>query len=229
MKKCGKKFTRGMEGNSFICKLARGHEGQHGLANLETKQLIDSPIVERAVERLLSYIGEEPQREGLRDTPRRFVKALEEMTIGYKQDPAKILERDFDNDGYDQIILCSNIELTSLCEHHISPFLGHAWVAYLPNRRVVGLSKMARLVDCFARRLQIQERLTKQIADAMMTYLKPRGVVVMIEAKHLCMCARGVGKKDAGMITSEVTGVFRNQPSTRAEAFQLIQMSRKGN
>jgi GTP cyclohydrolase I len=176
---------------------------------------------------ILNYIGEDCWREGLRDTPARVVKAWKEMTVGYSQDPAEILARDFDGGGYDEVICVPNIELYSTCEHHMIPFHGVAHVAYLPRKRVVGLSKLARLVDCFARRLQIQEQLTMQVADAIQTHLDPRGVAVVVEAKHMCMCARGVGKQKSSMVTSAMRGVFR-QPAARAEFFKLVEVAKNG-
>lgn len=176
---------------------------------------------------ILDYIGEDTNREGLRDTPARVVKAWKEITVGYSQDPADILARDFDGGGYDEVICVPNVELYSTCEHHMIPFYGVAHVAYLPRKRVVGLSKLARLVDCFARRLQIQEQLTMQIADAITTHLNPRGVAVVVEAKHMCMCARGVGKQKSSMVTSAMRGVFR-QPAARAEFFKLIEVAKHG-
>ncbi len=165
---------------------------------------------------LLKSLGEDPKREGLRDTPKRVVKAWREMTEGYAMDPAVILARDFDADGYDEMVVCRNIEFVSNCEHHMLPFLGHAHVAYVPKKRVVGLSKMARLVDCFARRLQIQEQLTQQIARAMHQHLRPHGVGVVVVAKHMCMACRGVRKQSSDMVTSTLIGCFK-RPEVRAE------------
>lgn len=177
---------------------------------------------------LLAYLGEKPYREGLKETPARVLKAWEEITRGYKESPGKILTKDFKADSYDEVIACPFIEFYSTCEHHMLPFFGVAHVAYLPSKRkprVVGLSKMARLVDCFARRLQIQERLTVQIADAMEDYLNPQGVAVVIRAKHLCMACRGVQKHKAVMVTSAMRGVFRKSVSTRNEFFRLVDMA----
>ena len=159
--------------------------------------------------RLLEFVGEDPAREGLLDTPKRVVKAWREMTAGYAVDPKTVLDTHFDGDGYDQMVICKGIEFTSACEHHMLPFTGVAHVAYIPRKRVVGLSKMARLVDCFARRLQIQERMTQQIARTMQDVLKPLGVAVMVEAKHSCMSCRGVGKQQSSMVTTSLLGVFR--------------------
>lgn len=162
-----------------------------------------------AVVTLLRYIGEDTGRDGLLDTPGRVVRALDEMSCGYGQDPAKILSADFDGNGYDQMIVCRGIEFSSICEHHLLPFLGVAHVGYIPAARVVGLSKMPRLVECFARRLQLQEKLTQQIAQAMEDNLKPKGVAVVIAAKHLCMSCRGVRKNTAEMVTTCLLGAFK--------------------
>lgn len=174
--------------------------------------------VRDSVTRILQFIGEDPNREGLRDTPKRVVKAWREMTEGYLQDPAKILGTDFDGAGYDEMVVCRDIEFVSVCEHHMLPFTGLAHIAYIPKERVVGLSKMARLVDCFARRLQIQEKMTRQIADQMQTSLHPQGVGVIIQAKHSCMACRGVRKQAASMVTTALTGSFREH-AVRDEFF----------
>ena len=176
---------------------------------------------EDVVRRMLQLIGEDPNREGLLDTPLRVVRSWQELFRGYWQKPEDILNRDFDRDGYDEMIVCRNIQFYSTCEHHLQPFHGKAHVGYVPASRVVGLSKLARLVDLFARRLQIQERLTKQIAEALETHLKPKGVAVVIEAQHFCMLCRGVQKQESSMVTSSLTGVFRNAEA-RAEFFKLI-------
>jgi GTP cyclohydrolase I len=169
-----------------------------------------------AVRTLLSYVGEDVHREGLADTPKRVVKAWDEMTRGYGEDPEAILGTDFAGEGYDEMVVCRNVEFCSTCEHHMLPFVGVAHVAYVPRRRVVGLSKMARLVDCFARRLQIQEKLTQQVAQAMRQHLNPKGVGVVVVAKHQCMSCRGVGKHQAEMVTACLLGVFK-QPEVRSE------------
>jgi len=184
------------------------------------------------VVRLLQYIGEDPKREGLVGTPQRVLKAWKELTVGYGQDPAAILSRDFAADKYDEIIACPFIEFFSCCEHHLLPFFGVAHVAYLPSAekpRIVGLSKMARLVDCFARRLQIQEQMTIQIADAMEEHLDPKGVAVIIQAKHLCMACRGVSKRESVMVTSAMRGVFRDNDPARSELFKLIELASHSN
>lgn len=182
--------------------------------------------------RLLQYVGEDPSRAGLVDTPKRVLKAWKEMTVGYSQDPKKILARTFPAETYDEIIACTWIEFNSVCEHHLLPFLGTAHVAYLPAEQecqVVGLSKLARLVDCFARRLQIQEQMTLQIANALEKELNPRGVAVVLQAKHLCMACRGVQKHKSVMVTSAMRGVFKNNPAARQEFFSLIELSNHQN
>lgn len=174
-----------------------------------------------AVRTILLYLGEDPDREGLKDTPSRVIKAWDEMTEGYGLEPKTILATAFQPDGYDEMVLCRDIEFHSTCEHHMLPFSGVAHVAYVPSTRVVGLSKMARLVDCFARRLQIQERLTRQIADTMQSVLKPKGVGVIIQARHLCMACRGVIKQRSVMVTSALLGVMRHSEA-RNEFLSLV-------
>lgn len=176
--------------------------------------------LQRACRVLLAGIGEDPYREGLRDTPRRVVAAWRERTQGYGADIGAILKTSFDAEGYDEMIVCRDIAFYSTCEHHLLPFSGVAHVGYLPAHRIVGLSKMARLVEAYARRLQVQERLTRQVAQAMQDYVKPDGCGVVIRAKHLCMACRGVLKPEADMVTSALTGSFR-QAAVRAEFFAL--------
>jgi GTP cyclohydrolase I len=176
----------------------------------------------RLIEGILIAIGEDPSREGLRDTPKRVVKSWAEIFAGYLQDPAKILSTVFKDGTCDEMVALTNVEFSSMCEHHMLPFIGKAHVAYIPNGQVVGLSKLARLVDCFAKRLQIQEKMTQQIAKAIMEHLKPRGVAVVVEAHHQCMSCRGVGKKGTNMITSSMLGAFRHNASARAEFLSFI-------
>jgi GTP cyclohydrolase I len=182
---------------------------------------------EDGVRSILRLIGEDETRNGLLDTPARVVRAWGELTSGYEKDPAVILERVFTQDddaiAYGGMIMLRDIEMTSLCEHHMLPFSGTATVVYIPgdDKNIVGISKLARLVDCFARRLQVQERLTAQIADAIETHLKPKGVMVIIEASHLCMRIRGVQKQQSVMTTSEVRGVFKNDQKVKEEALSL--------
>jgi GTP cyclohydrolase I len=178
---------------------------------------------EAAVRTLLRWAGDDPDRAGLLDTPQRVARAFEEHFRGYRQDPAEILRTTFDEiDGYDELVLLRDIEFSSHCEHHLAPIVGRAHVAYLPARRVVGISKLARLVEAFAKRLQIQERMTVQIADTIQAVLEPRGVAVVIEATHHCMTTRGVHKPGTAMLTSRLTGCFRDDPATRREYFALI-------
>ena len=176
--------------------------------------------VEDSVVRMLQYIGEDPNRSGLLETPARVVRAWNEMFAGYKEDPSKLFKV-FD-DTSDEMVICRNIEFCSFCEHHLLPFTGRAHVAYIPNGRVIGLSKLARLVDLYARRLQVQERLTSQITAALDQYLSPLGSACIIEAEHHCMRCRGVGKQHSSMITSSLTGVMREQ-ATRSEFLSLVQ------
>lgn len=167
---------------------------------------------EAAVRTLLRWAGDNPNREGLRDTPKRVVKAYEEFFSGYNEDPLAVLNRTFEEvEGYDDIVMLRDIALESHCEHHMVPILGKAHIAYLPNKRVVGISKIARVVEIFARRLQTQETMTAQIANALEEGLKPRGVAVLIDAKHQCMTTRGVRKPDVATITTRFTGVFREE------------------
>lgn len=174
-----------------------------------TEDIVTELEARNAVRMLLQYIGEDVSREGLRDTPERVVRAWDELTSGYNSDVAALLAVDFDSNGYDQMVLCRNVEFCSTCEHHLLPFLGVAHVAYIPKQRVVGLSKLARLVDCFARRLQIQEQMTQQIVNAIMHHLKPLGAGVIVKAQHLCMACRGVRKQQSEMVTTCLAGVFK--------------------
>ena len=174
------------------------------------------------VRKMLTLIGEDPNREGLRRTPERFEKALRYLTSGYRQDPEKLLNGAMFSVCYDNMVVVKDIELYSLCEHHLLPFFGKCHVAYIPNKKVVGLSKIARLVNMYARRLQIQERLTSQVAKAIQEKLSPEGVGVVIEARHLCMVMRGVEKQHSAAVTSAMLGAFRENKQTRAEFLSLI-------
>ncbi|MCG8424164.1 MAG: GTP cyclohydrolase I FolE [Proteobacteria bacterium] len=175
----------------------------------------------RAVRELLLAIGEDPDRDGLVDTPRRVAKMYRELFAGVNEDPAEHLGRTF-AEPYDEIVILRDISFSSTCEHHLLPFIGRAHVAYLPRERVVGLSKLARTVHAFARRPQVQERLTAQIADAIMKHLEARGTLVVIEAEHMCMKVRGVSEPESSMVTSVVRGAFRDNPASRAEAMTLL-------
>ncbi len=178
---------------------------------------------EAAVRTLLGWAGDDPDREGLLDTPARVVRAYEEFFSGYTVDPVEFLNRTFsETEGYDEIVVLRGIRVESHCEHHMVPIVGMAHVGYLPKNRVVGISKIARLVDAYAKRLQIQEKLTAQIANTMQEVLDPRGVAVVIEAAHECMTTRGVHKSGAGMVTSRMLGAFRDDPATRREFLTMI-------
>jgi GTP cyclohydrolase IA len=174
------------------------------------------------VREILVQLGENPDREGLRRTPERFEKALRFLTSGYRQDPEKLLNGAMFSVCYDEMVVVKDIELYSLCEHHLLPFFGKCHIAYIPNKKVVGLSKMARLVNMYARRLQIQERLTSQIATAIQDKLSPQGVGVIIEARHLCMVMRGVEKQNSITTTSAMLGAFRENKQTRHEFLSLV-------
>ena len=178
---------------------------------------------EKAVRVLLRWAGDDPEREGLLDTPKRVARAYEEYFKGYGQDSYAILRRTFEEtNGYDEMVVLRDIDFRSHCEHHVAPIVGRAHIGYLPDNRVVGISKLARVVDVYARRLQIQEKLTAEIADAIETVLQPRGVGVVIEAAHHCMTTRGVSKEGVLMVTSRMLGTFRTDPKTRREFLSMI-------
>jgi GTP cyclohydrolase IA len=184
---------------------------------------VDLPRIEAAVREILAAIGEDPDRDGLLDTPSRVARMYEEIFAGLREDPKALLNTSFDA-GHDEMVMVRDIALTSTCEHHLVPFIGKAHVAYIPNDdgRITGLSKLARLVDAYARRPQVQERLTTQIADEIERTLQPRGVLVVIEAEHLCMSMRGVRKPGSTTVTSAVRGLFRENVATRSEAMRFI-------
>ncbi|HET8940760.1 MAG TPA: GTP cyclohydrolase I FolE [Rudaea sp.] len=180
---------------------------------------------EEAVRTLLQWAGDDPQREGLRDTPTRVVKAYRDWFSGYTEDPANYLRRTFEEvAGYDEMIVLRDIEFESHCEHHMAPIIGRAHVGYLPTNKVVGISKLARVVKAYARRLQVQEKLTAQIAHCIQDALKPHGVGVVIDATHQCMTTRGVHKSRVSMITSQMLGTFRKDARTRAEFLRFIEI-----
>ena len=193
---------------------------------MNTKNPTSKPTrkeAEDAVRTLISWAGDDPTREGLIETPKRVVKSYEEFYDGYGQDPAEILSKVFEEiEGYDEIVLVKDILLESHCEHHMVPILGKAHVAYLPDKRVVGLSKLARVVDLYAKRLQTKETMTAQIADTINDVLKPKGVAVVIDAEHQCMSSRGVSKKGTSTVTSRMLGVFRDNQKSRMEFMNLI-------
>lgn len=183
---------------------------------------------EAAVRTLLRWAGEDPGREGLRDTPKRVVDAYGDWFSGYRTDPGEYMRRTFEEvEGYDEMVILRDIQFESFCEHHMAPIIGRAHVGYLPTDRVVGISKLARVVEGYARRFQVQEKLTAQIAECINTVLKPRGVGVVIDATHQCMTTRGVHKRGVSMVTSKMLGAFRSGDSTRAEFLRFIDIERK--
>ena len=182
-----------------------------------------------AVRMLIRWAGDDPAREGLHDTPMRVVRSYREFFAGYEQDPTEVLARTFSEvEGYDEMIVMNDIRFESHCEHHMVPIIGKAHIGYLPDRRVVGISKLARLVDIYARRLQIQEKMTVQIADTLQKVLQPKGVAVVIEAAHQCMTTRGVHKPGVGLVTSRMVGAFRTNAATRREFFATIGLTARG-
>jgi len=179
--------------------------------------------VEAAFRTILRWTGDDPSREGLIETPARAVRAMEEFFSGYRQNPAEVLQKTFEEvEGYDEMVVLRGVRFHSHCEHHIAPIAGRAWIAYVPSGRVVGISKLARVVDAYARRLQIQEKLTAQIANTLQEVLQPRGVAVVVEAAHQCMTTRGVHKSDVAMVTSRMLGAFRDNGETRREFLTMI-------
>ena len=178
---------------------------------------------EDAVRTLLAWTGDDVSREGLKDTPKRVINAYQDWFSGYEEDPNAILKKTFSEvEGYDEIIMLRDIRIESHCEHHVAPFIGSAHVAYLPNKRVVGISKLARITNIFAKRLQVQEKLTAQIATCIQKVLKPRGVAVVVEAQHECMTTRGINTPGISMVTSQLLGKFRTDSSTRREFYSMI-------
>lgn len=182
---------------------------------MDTKQL------EKHIQAILKLIGENPKREGLLHTPKRVAKAYEKLFSGYGKKPKEIVTV-FENEGYDEMVIVKDIEFYATCEHHVLPFFGKVHIGYIPDKKIIGLSKMPRLVEMFSRRLQNQERLTSQIAEGLMDMLQPKGVGVVIEAKHLCMMARGVEKQNSMILTSAVRGLFKSNLNTRTEFLRLI-------
>ena len=193
-------------------------------ANENRKKTRPSPEeAKEAVRTLIRWAGDDPSREGLLDTPQRVIDAYREFYAGYEEDPKEILAKTFEEVAdYDEIVLLKNMDFESHCEHHMVPIIGRAHIAYLPDKKVVGISKIARLLDVFAKRLQTQELMTKQIADVLEETLAPKGVVVIIDAKHECMTTRGVHKAGTTTVTSQMRGRFRSDPKSRAEVLQLI-------
>ena len=182
----------------------------------------------KAVKTLIEWAGDDPTREGLIETPDRVIRAYKEFFAGYEEDPEQVLENTFEEvEGYDDAVIVRNIRVESHCEHHMVPILGIAHVGYIPNKRVVGISKLARIVDIFGKRLQTQETMTAQIADTIQRVLEPKGVAVVIDAGHQCMSTRGIHKTESSTITSRMLGIFRDKPETRAEFMNLINSPKK--
>jgi GTP cyclohydrolase IA len=197
---------------------------QFPLAPAGRKRAIETDSqAEEAFRSILAWIGEDPERDGLRETPQRLVRAFREYFSGYDEDPAEILAKTFEEvEGYDEMVVLRGVTFESHCEHHVAPIIGRAWVGYVPDRRVVGISKLARVVEAYARRLQIQERMTAQIANTIEEVLKPRGVAVVIKATHHCMVSRGIHKRGTDLVTSRMLGCFRDYPMTRSEFLSLV-------
>lgn len=183
---------------------------------------VDRPVIEESVTKILKAVGEDPEREGLKRTPLRVAKMYDELLEGYRVDPLAMINDALFEVNYDEMVIVRDIEFYSLCEHHMLPFIGRAHIAYMPGGRVIGLSKIPRVVDMFARRLQVQERMTRQIADFLNEVLHPKGVAVVVEAMHMCAMMRGVKKHDSRMTTSTMLGAFRNNPATRGEFLDNI-------
>jgi GTP cyclohydrolase I len=190
------------------------------------KAKVDIERIKKAVTEILTAVGENVQREGIRETPGRVAQMYSELLAGMREDPKKHLRSVF-SENYDEIVLLRDVPFYSICEHHLMPFIGKAHVAYLPKGTVLGVSKLARVVDCFARRLQVQERLTDQIADFIMESLKPKGVAVVLEASHSCMTIRGIKKPGSVMVTSSLRGIFRKDPKSRSEVLGLMHNENK--
>ena len=213
--------THDASGRSHLAKVDRGR--------LPTEGRPDRSEVEEAVRTLIRWAGDDPTRDGLRDTPDRVVRSFEEFFSGYAVDPVSLLKRTFEEtEGYDEIVMLRDILFESHCEHHILPIIGKAHIAYLPASRVVGISKLARLVEVFAKRLQIQEKMTAQIANTIDEVLQPNGVAVVIEAAHQCMTTRGIHKPGVTMVTSRMLGAFRDDAKTRREFLAMIGTHRIG-
>ncbi len=202
--------------------MQENYETVRAIADLIDNGGIDEKTIEKAVEAIIKAVGEDPQREGLQRTPERVASAYSELLAGYRTDPIELLNGALFDVNYDEMVIVRDIEFYSLCEHHMIPFLGRAHVAYLPNGRVIGLSKIPRIVDMFARRLQVQERMTQQIADLINELLNPRGVAVVLEGVQQCSMMRGVKKHDARMTTSSMLGHFRKNMATRQEFLDNI-------
>jgi len=191
-------------------------------ADLFCDEEMDLAAIEKSIETILTSVGEDPQREGLLRTPHRVARAYEELLAGYRMDPKALINEAVFDVAYDEMVIVRDIEFSSLCEHHMLPFIGRAHVAYIPSNKVIGLSKIPRIVDLFSKRLQVQERMTTQIAEFINVVLQPQGVAVVVEGVHMCMMLRGVKKREASMTTSAMLGVFREDLSTRMEFLNNI-------
>ena len=209
----------------------RGANGKDSMAVKEDNRAgaasggkaISDAKIEDAFRTIIKWIGEDPDRDGLIETPDRMVRAYREYFAGYEEDPEEVLRKTFTEvDGYDEMIVLRGVTFESHCEHHIAPIIGRVWIGYIPNKRVVGISKLARVVEIFSKRLQIQERLTAQIANTIDEVLKPAGVAVVVKAAHHCMISRGVHKRGSDLVTSRMLGVFRDQAMTRSEFLSLV-------
>ena len=202
--------------------MARRQESFNGQASGGVRAVSDA-AAEDAFRTILKWIGEDPNRDGLRETPDRLVRSYREYFCGYEEDPEQVLRKTFTEvEGYDEMIVLRGVTFESHCEHHIAPIIGRAWVGYIPDRRVVGISKLARVVEIFSKRLQIQERMTAQIANTVENALTPRGVAVVVKAAHHCMISRGVHKRGSDLVTSRMLGVFRDQAMTRSEFLSVV-------
>jgi len=202
--------------------MARRLRSVNGQANAGGGKAISNAEAEDAFRTILKWIGEDPNRDGLRETPDRLVRSYREYFCGYEDEPEEILRKTFEEiDGYDEMVVLRGVTFESHCEHHMAPIIGRAWVGYVPDRRVVGISKLARVVEAYARRLQIQERMTAQIANAVERELKPRGVAVVIKAVHHCMLSRGVHRQGSDLVTSRMLGCFRDDAMTRSEFLSM--------
>ncbi len=194
--------------------------------SISQEPVLSQAEVEKAFREVLRWIGEDPDRDGLRETPKRLARAYQEYFSGYQQDPEQLLLKTFEEtDGYDEMVVLRGIPFESHCEHHVAPIIGRAWIAYVPDRRVVGISKIARVVHAYAKRLQIQERPTAQVANTIEKVLKPQGVAVVIKAAHHCMSSRGVHIHGTDMVTSRMLGCFRENPMTRQEFMSMVHSS----
>ncbi len=206
--------------------MAHNSDGSAAVSKSPVQKISERPAredVEKAVHTLLLWAGDDPDREGLVDTPARVAKAYEEWFAGYKEDPESYLSRTFEEvEGYDEMVVLRDIRFSSHCEHHIAPIIGRVHIGYLPNKKVIGISKLARVVEAYARRLQVQEKLNAQIANCIQNVLEPKGVAVVIEATHQCMTTRGVHKTGVTLVTSNMLGAFRHDPMTRREFLTII-------